>query len=121
MAPPPASRAADSNPADPSRPAAGAPEPITVPSPRDHLHHHLIDRRDTPRGRAWEPERSRRGGAMDGAAAVKLVSGEAGYVLEDVPHVSDYLPDLPVSAAVPGAEWGRGSIWWGWRGRAGSR
>jgi hypothetical protein len=38
---------------------------------------------------------------MDGAAAVKLVSGEAGYVLEDVPHVSDYLPDLPVSAAVP--------------------
>ncbi|RLM55555.1 ATP-dependent 6-phosphofructokinase 7-like [Panicum miliaceum] len=32
---------------------------------------------------------------MDGAAAVKLVSGEAGYVLEDVPHVSDYLPDLP--------------------------
>lgn len=37
---------------------------------------------------------------MDGAAAVKLVPGEAGYVLEDVPHVSDYLPDLPVSAAV---------------------
>jgi hypothetical protein len=36
---------------------------------------------------------------MDGAAAAKLVSGEAGYVLEDVPHVSDYLPDLPVSAA----------------------
>ena len=109
MAPPPASRAADSPPADPSRPAAGAPEPITVPSPRDHLHHHLIDRRDTPRGRAWEPERSRRGGAMDGAAAVKLESGEAGYVLEDVPHVSDYLPDLPVSDAVP---CGGGSIWW---------
>jgi hypothetical protein len=38
---------------------------------------------------------------MDGAAAVKLVPGEAGYVLEDVPHVSDYLPDLPVSAADP--------------------
>jgi hypothetical protein len=36
---------------------------------------------------------------MDGAAAVKQVSGEAGYVLEDVPHVSDYLPDLPVGAA----------------------
>lgn len=27
----------------------------------------------------------------------KLATGEAGYVLEDVPHVSDYLPDLPVS------------------------
>ncbi|KAM3195417.1 hypothetical protein ACQJBY_071502 [Aegilops geniculata] len=25
----------------------------------------------------------------------KLSAGEAGYVLEDVPHVSDYLPDLP--------------------------
>ncbi|KAF8732904.1 hypothetical protein HU200_015254 [Digitaria exilis] len=97
MAPPPASPA-DSVP-DP-RPAPSAPAPITVPSPRDNLHHHnhhhhLADRRDTPRGRAWEPERSRRGGAMDGAAAVKLVPGEAGYVLEDVPHVSDYLPDLP--------------------------
>jgi hypothetical protein len=42
---------------------------------------------------------------MDGTAAApaakleaKLVTGEAGYVLEDVPHVSDYLADLPVSA-----------------------
>ena len=42
---------------------------------------------------------------MDGTAAApvakpdaKLVVGDAGYVLEDVPHVSDYLPDLPVSA-----------------------
>lgn len=25
----------------------------------------------------------------------KLVTGEGGYVLEDVPHLSDYLPDLP--------------------------
>lgn len=100
MAPPPAPPT-DSDP-DP-RPAATAtaPVPITVPSPRDHLHHHLVDRRDTPRGRAWEPERSRRGEAMEVAAAAKLVSGEAGYVLEDVPHVSDYLPDLPVSATVP--------------------
>jgi hypothetical protein len=38
---------------------------------------------------------------MDGAAVVKLMSGEAGYVLEDVPHVSDYLPDLPVSTVDP--------------------
>ena len=46
---------------------------------------------------------------MDGAAAVKLESGEAGYVLEDVPHVSDYLPDLPVSAAASRARSGGGS------------
>ncbi|XP_022731635.1 ATP-dependent 6-phosphofructokinase 3-like [Durio zibethinus] len=26
---------------------------------------------------------------------MKLVSGAAGYVLEDVPHLTDYLPDLP--------------------------
>ena len=27
----------------------------------------------------------------------KIVFGEAGYVLEDVPHLSDYIPDLPVT------------------------
>lgn len=27
----------------------------------------------------------------------KIVVGEAGYVLEDVPHLSDYIPDLPVT------------------------
>lgn len=27
---------------------------------------------------------------------VKIVHGDAGYVLEDVPHMSDYIPDLPV-------------------------
>ncbi|KAG8076714.1 hypothetical protein GUJ93_ZPchr0006g44434 [Zizania palustris] len=34
---------------------------------------------------------------MDGTAKpeVKLVIGDAGYVLEDVPHVSDYLHDFP--------------------------
>lgn len=26
----------------------------------------------------------------------KIVTGSAGYVLEDVPHLSDYIPDLPV-------------------------
>lgn len=26
----------------------------------------------------------------------KIVAGEAGYVLEDVPHLSDYIPHLPV-------------------------
>ncbi|KAI9161973.1 hypothetical protein LWI28_022517 [Acer negundo] len=28
----------------------------------------------------------------------KIVTGDAGYVLEDVPHLSDYIPDLPVSS-----------------------
>lgn len=27
----------------------------------------------------------------------KVVEGEFGYVLEDVPHFTDYLPDVPVS------------------------
>ncbi|GJN00902.1 hypothetical protein PR202_ga18128 [Eleusine coracana subsp. coracana] len=93
MAQPAASPAAEPAPDNNPRPAA--PVPITVPSPHDDHHHHLVDRRDTPRGRAWEPERARsHPEPMDGVAT-KLVTGEAGYVLEDVPHVSDYLPDLP--------------------------
>jgi 6-phosphofructokinase 1 len=31
----------------------------------------------------------------------KLVGGDAGYVLEDVPHLTDYMPQLPVRARVP--------------------
>jgi 6-phosphofructokinase 1 len=27
---------------------------------------------------------------------LKIVNGDAGYVLEDVPHLTDYIPDLPV-------------------------
>ncbi|KAJ0568035.1 putative 6-phosphofructokinase [Helianthus annuus] len=26
---------------------------------------------------------------------MKIETGEAGYVLEDVPHLTDYIPDLP--------------------------
>lgn len=37
----------------------------------------------------------------DDAAFVKLEEGDYGYVLDDVPHLTDYLPDLPVSAATP--------------------
>jgi 6-phosphofructokinase 1 len=32
------------------------------------------------------------------AAYVKISEGGFGYVLDDVPHFTDYLPDLPVSA-----------------------
>ncbi|KAM7509618.1 hypothetical protein LguiA_020071 [Lonicera macranthoides] len=30
-----------------------------------------------------------------GDSPAKVVTGDAGYVLEDVPHLSDYIPDLP--------------------------
>lgn len=30
-----------------------------------------------------------------GNAQPKIVTGDAGYVLEDVPHLADYIPDLP--------------------------
>jgi hypothetical protein len=30
----------------------------------------------------------------------KIVTGEAGYVLEDVPHLTDYIPDLPVTLSL---------------------
>lgn len=31
------------------------------------------------------------------AAHVKISEGDFGYVLDDVPHFTDYLPDIPVS------------------------
>lgn len=33
----------------------------------------------------------------NGNSQRKIVTGAAGYVLEDVPHLSDYIPDLPVT------------------------
>ncbi|XP_059634874.1 ATP-dependent 6-phosphofructokinase 3-like [Cornus florida] len=32
--------------------------------------------------------------ALSGNSQQKIVTGDAGYVLEDVPHLSDYIPDL---------------------------
>lgn len=32
------------------------------------------------------------------AAYVKISEGDFGYVLDDVPHLTDYIPDIPVSA-----------------------
>lgn len=34
-------------------------------------------------------------GSSPGNSQPKTLTGEAGYVLEDVPHLTDYLPDLP--------------------------
>lgn len=50
---------------------------------------------------------SRPNGTMDPAGGVasppvadrKIVNGDDGYVLEDVPHLSDYIPDLLVTAS----------------------
>ncbi|OAY26809.1 ATP-dependent 6-phosphofructokinase 6 isoform X1 [Manihot esculenta] len=33
--------------------------------------------------------------ADSGESQMKIVNGEAGYVLEDVPHLTDHIPDLP--------------------------
>ena len=35
--------------------------------------------------------------ALDEIPKMKIVHGDAGYVLEDVPHLADFIPDLPVS------------------------
>jgi 6-phosphofructokinase 1 len=35
------------------------------------------------------------------AAYVKISEADFGYVLDDVPHFTDYLPDIPVSALPP--------------------
>ncbi|KMZ71490.1 6-phosphofructokinase [Zostera marina] len=32
---------------------------------------------------------------LTGRSLAKIVSGDAGFVLEDVPHLTDYIPDLP--------------------------
>jgi hypothetical protein len=60
------------------------------------------------------------GAAAAAKPEVKLVTGDGGYVLEDVPHVCDYLPDLPVSLrrlpAVSSSALDRSGDW-GWEGR----
>ncbi|KAJ8445843.1 hypothetical protein Cgig2_027924 [Carnegiea gigantea] len=35
-------------------------------------------------------------GTMNGQQNKKIVEGEYGYILEDVPHLTDYIPSLPV-------------------------
>ncbi|KAJ0977440.1 hypothetical protein J5N97_012914 [Dioscorea zingiberensis] len=46
-------------------------------------------------GNAGGVQRSERPMAIDVKSNSKIVHGEAGYVLEDVPHLADYIPDLP--------------------------
>lgn len=40
------------------------------------------------------------GGNSRGAPGDSLTGGDFHYVLEDVPHLTDYLPDLPVVAKI---------------------
>jgi 6-phosphofructokinase 1 len=37
---------------------------------------------------------------MAGVSQMKIVNGVAGYVLEDVPHLTDYIPHLPVMSSI---------------------
>ncbi|KAF8400915.1 hypothetical protein HHK36_014218 [Tetracentron sinense] len=41
------------------------------------------------------PRSSRGAMGFSSKSQPKIVTGDAGYVLEDVPHLSDYIPDLP--------------------------
>jgi 6-phosphofructokinase 1 len=34
--------------------------------------------------------------SSESTTQMKVVHGDAGYILEDVPHLSDYVPNLPV-------------------------
>lgn len=34
----------------------------------------------------------------DISTQMKVETGDAGYVLEDVPHLTDYIPNLPVTS-----------------------
>lgn len=37
----------------------------------------------------------------NGNSKPKIVNGDYGYVLEDVPHLTDYIPGLPVRFSIP--------------------
>ena len=41
----------------------------------------------------------------------KIVTGSAGYVLEDVPHLSDYIADVPVILYLPYSLCSKFSVW----------
>lgn len=45
---------------------------------------------------------SSRNGSMENLSysEPKIVTGDSGYVLEDVPHFTDYIPDLPVTLSL---------------------
>jgi len=32
----------------------------------------------------------------NGISEQKIITGDSGYILQDVPHLTDYIPDLPV-------------------------
>ena len=36
------------------------------------------------------------GGGEENGVMMKVVTGPGGYILQDVPHLTDYIPDLPV-------------------------
>lgn len=44
----------------------------------------------------WGKKQERMGTGEEKMKMMKVEKGEYGYVLEDVPHLTDYIPDLPV-------------------------
>lgn len=64
--------------------------PATVVAPEKKK---LLDLKDPL---AAPASRSSPAPASKWAMKKKLVGGDGGYVLEDVPHLADYLPKLPV-------------------------
>lgn len=69
-----------------------APAPAGVPEKK------LLEVKESRKAAPAAPSTSM---AAKWAMKKKLVGGDAGYVLEDVPHLTDYLPELPVRATAP--------------------
>ncbi|TVU21424.1 hypothetical protein EJB05_31057 [Eragrostis curvula] len=64
-----------------------APAPMSAPEKKK-----LLDLKDPL---AAPAARASPASAGKWAMKKKLVGGDGGYVLEDVPHLTDYLPELP--------------------------
>lgn len=55
---------------------------------------------DLPNGFSSEVNKNLSMGAASNSQA-KILYGPDGYILEDVPHLSDYIPELPVCFLCP--------------------
>ncbi|KAG0495840.1 hypothetical protein HPP92_000531 [Vanilla planifolia] len=55
----------------------------------------LSSTKDTSSSTGGSRRRSGKEMEANGKYQPKIVTGESGYVLEDVPHLTDYIPDLP--------------------------
>jgi 6-phosphofructokinase 1 len=72
------------------------PAPVAAPEKKK-----LLDLKDPFPAAAAANGGAKASPAAKWAMKKKLVGGDAGYVLEDVPHLTDYMPQLPVRSRVP--------------------